>query len=346
MMKKSLLITIDWPPQRGGVANYLWNIYSRLPKQSVVVLGESLPAGKLAWLKIYFVAAKIIPAERIESVHISHILPMGYVAWMIKKIFGLPYIVYLHGMDILLARKSLWKKWWAKKILQGAYLVVANSRFTADEAIKAGAEEGKIEIVYPCPNFSIPQMAANFTNTDKNIILSVGRLVERKGFDKVIEAMPEILRDAPDAEYQIVGDGPYAAELMKLAKKLGVGDRVKFFPNINDAELPEFYKNCRIFAMPARKIDADTEGFGIVYLEAALFGKPSVAGNVGGAPEAVLNNQTGLIINPESPEEIARAIIKLLKDGDLCRAFGEEARARAEREFRWEAQIDYFKDLL
>ncbi|MEK7211340.1 MAG: glycosyltransferase family 4 protein, partial [Patescibacteria group bacterium] len=137
----------------------------------------------------------------------------------------------------------------------------------------------------------------------------------------------------------IVGDGPYAVGLKQLAEKSGVGGRVKFFHNISDADLPEFYRNCKIFVMPSRQIGGDVEGFGIVYLEAALFGKPSVVGNVGGAPEAVLNNQTGLTVNPESPSEIAASIVKLLKDDNLRQTFGRAAKGRAEKEFNWNNQL-------
>lgn len=359
-MRKNLLITLDWPPSRGGVANYLWNVYSRLPRDFSVILAPPLGRGGASpsvvregelcvyrreflgvfwpkWLRVYFEALKIVRSEKIEAIHLSHILPIGYVAWMIRKVYGLPYVVYLHGMDIMLAQKSVWKKWWAKKILRGADLIITNSEFTADEAVKAGAQNQKIEILYPCPNIIAVEETVP---TEKNIILSVGRLVPRKGFDKVIEAMPEILRAVPDAEYQIIGDGPYAAGLKQLAEKLGVSERVKFFHSISDADLPEFYKNCKIFTMPARRIGGDVEGFGIVYLEAALFGKPSVAGNVGGAPEAVLNNQTGLTVDPESSSEISEAIIKLLKDENLRQNLGRAARERVLTEFTWEKQIN------
>lgn len=384
-MKKSLLITLDWPPSRGGVANYLWNIYSRLPRDFGVILtnidvpsaepthlkksppgfpaessGDGLILAPLGgdsgaekgpktyrrellgslwpkWLRAYFEAIKIVRAEKIEAVHLSHILPVGYIAWMFKKVYGIPYVVYLHGMDIMLAQKSPWKKIWAKNILRNADLIIANSKFTAGEAVKAGAQNKKIEILYPCPNI-VP--SGEDAPAEKNIILSVGRLVPRKGFDKVIEAMPEILRAGPNVEYQIVGDGPYATELKQSAEKLGVGGQVKFFHNISDADLPEFYKNCKMFAMPAREIRGDVEGFGIVYLEAASFGKPSIAGNTGGAPEAVLNNQTGLTVNPESRAEIADAIIKLLKDENLRANLGKAARERVLTEFTWEKQIN------
>ena len=353
-MKKSLLITLDWPPNRGGVANYLWNVYSRLPRDFSVILaplgGDSgLNNGPRVyrrellgpiwpkWLRAYFEALKIIKAEKIEAVHISHILPVGYVAWMIKKVLGIPYVVYLHGMDIMLAQKSPWKKYWVKKILREADLIIANSKFTAEEAIKAGAQNQKIDILYPCPNIVA---AGEISLPGKNIILSVGRLVPRKGFDKVIEALPEILRAVPDVEYQVAGDGSYDAALKQLAEKLGVGEQVKFFHNISDAGLPEFYKGCKMFAMPAREIRGDVEGFGIVYLEAASFGKPSVAGNTGGSPEAVLNNQTGFTVNPESPTEIAEAIAKLLKDENLRTNLGKAARERVLSEFTWERQIN------
>ena len=335
-MKKILLLTPDYPPNRGGVANYLWNIYSRLPRESVVVLSEKL-SGKIwpRWLPAYFEAVKTIRAEKIESVHISHILPMGYVVWMIKKVFGIPYVVYLHGMDILLAQKSWWKKMWAKKILLEADLVIANSEFTRKEAQKI--VDRKIEIVYPCPNISA---SPEITHDKTNIILSVGRLVARKGFDKVIEAMPKVLREIPEAKYFIVGGGPDAERLKSLTKNLQLDDKVIFYDNVVDGQLPDLYRQCDIFVMPCRQIGADVEGFGIVYLEAALFGKPSVAGRSGGVPEAVLDGKTGIVVNPDNVDEIAAAIIKLLKDDNFRRQLGEAAKNRVQNEFTWEKQIE------
>jgi phosphatidylinositol alpha-1,6-mannosyltransferase len=156
--------------------------------------------------------------------------------------------------------------------------------------------------------------------------------------------MPKFLREIPAARYFIVGGGPDAERLKLLTKNLQLNGKVVFYDNVVDGQLPDFYRQCDLFVMPCRQIGADVEGFGIVYLEAALFGKPSVAGRSGGAPEAVSDGKTGIVVDPESTDEIADAIIKLLKDDNLRWQMGEAARERATDEFTWEKQINKIID--
>lgn len=277
---------------------------------------------------------------------VSHVLPMGYVALIFKKIFSIHYIVFTHGMDILIPQQNKWKKFWVKKILKNANLVVSNSGFTRDEILKLGVKKQKTEVIYPCPNPNIKNLEFPKKLSDKKIILSVGRLVERKGVDKVIEAMPEILKEVPNLVYMIIGNGPHKEKLLELKEKNKLGNSVIFVSDVKDKEMHVYYGMSDVFVMPARKINGDVEGFGIVYLEAALFGKPSVAGKDGGAPEAVLDNETGFIIDGNNIDEISKIIKKLLKDEELCRKMGERARQRVLQEFRYEKQVEKLKKIL
>lgn len=345
---KFLLITLEYPPMVGGVANYLKDVSRVLGKDNCLVYGPCILARFFwpKWLPSMLRARKIIREQKIDLTLVSHILPIGYLALFYKKIFGIPYIVFTHGMDILMPQKSEWKMFWVKKIIKNARGIVANSEFTRVEIIKLGAKKEKTAVVYPCPNQNIKILRFKGGFNGKKVILTVGRLVKRKGIDKVIEAMPAILKEVPEAVYFVVGRGHYKNELLKLKNKLNLGDKVIFTENARDEELNFFYASSDIFVMPSRRIGGDVEGFGIVYLEAALFGKPSVAGNVGGAPEAVLDGKTGLIANPENSEAIAKSIIKLLKDDKLRVQMGEAAKNRVLNEFVFEKQMEKMKHLI
>lgn len=346
---KFLLITLEFPPDKGGVANYLAGICGEL-KDVVVLKPKQFRFFWPKWIKTIIQVLQIKHSQKIDMIMLSHILPVGYVALIFKKFFNIPYIVFTHGMDVLVPQTSGWKKFWLKNILKNANFVVANSEFTQSAILNLiGDTENKktkTEIIYPCPNPNIKILEFPKKLSDKKIILSVGRLVERKGFDKVIEAMPEILKEAPNLVYMIIGDGHYKEKLLELKEKNKLGNNVVFISGVNDKELHVYYGMSDIFIMPARKIDGDVEGFGIVYLEAALFGKPSIAGCDGGSPEAVLDNETGFIVDGNNVDEISKSIIKLLKDEDLRKRMGEAARKRVLDEFRWEKQVGKLKKIL
>ena len=370
-MKKLLLITIDFPPQTGGVANYLANFSKNLSADNLFVLAnkheysqhfdgqqpykiirENLYYKYLwpKWLKTFALAKKIIKKEKIEQLIISHILPMGYLALMLK----LPFIVILHGYDIMNAQKSSWKKYWAIKILAQAKHIIVNSHHTQNQVLNLGINQNKITIVYPCPNIKPEQLNEHEKQTIKNeldlhhkkILLSVGRLVTRKGFDKVIETLPEVIKQIPNLIYIIVGNGPDKGRLEKLAEDLKVRGNLIITEDIPNSNLPAFYDLADIFIMPARQIDEDVEGFGIVYLEANLFGKPVIAGKSGGVEDAVIDNQTGILVNPENVQEIVQTILKLFSEPELANKLGVQGKERVLREFQWLIQIEKIKNIL
>jgi phosphatidylinositol alpha-1,6-mannosyltransferase len=370
-MKKSLLITIDYPPKTGGVANYLSNLSLNLPYEKIVVLTDKNVGQKMHqeikyqlykehlyykffwphWLKSYFIAKKVIAQEKIEQIIISHVIPMGYIALMLK----LPFFVILHGYDITLAKKSVWKKYWLKKILKAAKHIIVNSNFTKNEVLGVGISEAKITIVNPCPNFqkmiineSERQSVKNELDLHhKKILLSVGRLIPRKGFDKVIEALPQVIKQIPNLVYLIVGKGPDRVRLEKLAEKLNVLSNITIVEDVPDSNLPVYYDLANIFIMTSRiENKTDVEGFGIVYLEANLLGKPVIAGKSGGVEDAVIDNQTGILVNPNDVNAIAIAIIKLFTDQNLANTLGVQGKERVLNEFCWSKQIAKIENLL
>jgi phosphatidylinositol alpha-1,6-mannosyltransferase len=184
--------------------------------------------------------------------------------------------------------------------------------------------------------------------TDRPVVVCVSRLVPRKGQDTLILAMPRILRELPDAVLLIVGGGPYSDELKRLAVRTGVDASVRFTGAVPWAELPAHYGAGDVFAMPCRtrRGGLDVEGLGIVYLEASATGLPVVAGDSGGAPDAVLEGETGWVVRGGSPEQAADRIVTLLGDPGLRRRMGERGRLWVEEAWRWDHLAERLKTLL
>lgn len=375
-MKKVLIATIEFPPQKGGIANYLAGLVEALPRGEIVVLAPhhrstadfdshkeykiyrknlitKLPLVWPKWLPMVWHLWRVARREKVDVILVGQVLPVGTAAFLVKKIFGIPYFVSCHGMDILIPQKSPRKKKLLKKNLEQADGIIANSQFTKNELIKIGILENKISIIYPCPvkaMITVPskveKVRKKYSLENKKVILTVGRLVERKGHDKVIEAMAKILERVPNAMYVIVGNGPEKEKLQVLSYKLRVKDKVIFAGEISDNELVAFYELCDVFIMVPRQIGGDVEGFGTVFLEANQFGKPVVASKSGGVAEAVVDGITGLLVDGENTDQIAEAAVKLLFDNSLAKKLGEQGRKRVEKEFQWEIQVGKLNKLL
>jgi phosphatidylinositol alpha-1,6-mannosyltransferase len=176
----------------------------------------------------------------------------------------------------------------------------------------------------------------------------VGRLVHRKGQDHLIEAMPAVLERVPNAHLLLVGQGPYREHLQKLVKKFGLEASVTFIGRIQYADLPQYICVGDIFAMPSRSrlMGLEVEGLGIVYLEASSCGLPVLAGSSGGAPDAVVQNETGLVVNGTDNKQIAAAAVDLLVNIDVAKRMGAVGRQWIIDKWRWEIWSKDFEDLL
>lgn len=369
-MKRTMLVTLDFPPMVGGVASYWANLSRLMPSDNFFVLAEesdssldldvnqsfliyrrSLLSHRRwlwpKWLPLFWEMFRLARHLRIQKFIVAHVLPTGTAALILKKILRLPYVVSIHGLDIAWAQKNQRKKWLAKLIFRNAEAVIVNSDFTRRELYRLGAVAAdKVHLVYPCPNVSAAtatvsrvEFLKKYNLENKKFILTVGRLIERKGQEKVIEALPRVLSAAPDAVYLIVGQGPKLGELREKVKERKLDRQVKFFSDILDSELPAFYQNAALFVMPSRQLEnGDVEGFGIVYLEANFYGLPVIAGRSGGAAEAVEQGVNGLLVDPANVNDIAQAIISLLTNENRARELGERGRRRVMERFTWPEQ--------
>jgi phosphatidylinositol alpha-1,6-mannosyltransferase len=205
-----------------------------------------------------------------------------------------------------------------------------------------------IDATHFSPQSSAIELRHSLGLANKKVIVSVGRLVHRKGQDSLISALPEILQHHPNAHILMVGEGPYRSHLENLVAKLDVESSITFIGRIQYADLPRYICTGDIFAMPSRSRLAglEVEGLGIVYLEASACGLPVIAGKSGGAPDAVVEGETGITVDGSNPSQIARAVISLFDDPIKAREMGARGREWIISDWRWEIWATKFAELL
>ena len=282
--------------------------------------------------------------RRFEAIHAIRALPEGLVAWAVARLTFRPVIVYAHGEEL-----TGWGRGAKYQVmcftLRHANKVVANSDNTRDELLRMGVDPEKITIIYPGVDIHRFRPGLPFDDLRQSIgwkegqklVLSVGRLSRRKGFDMVIRCLPLLLQRNLDVHYILIGIGEDHDYLTTLAAELDVSEHVHLLGHVSPEDLPRWYNACDVFAMPNRDIDGDTEGFGMVYLEAAACGKPAIAGMAGGTGNAVIDATTGLRVDAERLQDIAAALERLLTDREYASRLGRQGYARAVADFSWEA---------
>ncbi len=371
-MDKTLLFTIDFPPNIGGVANYYFEIYKHLPQDKIFVLTQKTDKrtngnsniyrdGLISylpiwpkWLPAILALYKTVKKEKIKTVLVGQVLPLGTITFILSRILNIEYIVSTHGLDILESQKTKRKKLLTKIILKNSKKIITNSNFTKKEIEKIGVNDNKIKMLYPCPHIKPPakdkvkkELEEKYSLKNKKIILSVGRIVERKGFDMTIRSMKSVKGAVDNAIYVIAGsDSGYEKKIKKLIKDSNCGSDIVIINNPTNDELAALYDLCSLFIMPSRKIGSDVEGFGIVFLEANSFNKPVIGGKSGGVSDAIIDNKTGLLVDPLNIDEISGAIIRLIKDPEMRDCLGRNGKNRVDNEFTWNSQVKKLQDFL
>jgi phosphatidylinositol alpha-1,6-mannosyltransferase len=267
----------------------------------------------------------------------------GIGALLLQITRGVPYLLMIHGEELTgCAAERTWfrpRRRLLDLALRHAAAIVCNADHTRELAVLAGIAPSRLHVIRPGLDLD------EFTDPDggsfrpqPGMLLMVGRLWQaHKGFDTAIAALPRVLDRCPHASLMIVGPGD-PAPLRALARTHGVEGRVRFEGEVARSRLLELYRECTVFVMPGRTVDGTAEGFGLVYLEAAAFGRPAVAGRAGGAGEAVLDGETGLVVDGEDVTAVAEAVIVLLEDPAYADRLGRAARERVFRDFDSSAQ--------
>ena len=376
--KKILLVTNDFGPRTGGIETFVIGLLERITGHEVTVFtsqqGETSEYDQ-QWLDKFGVRVirdrskillpswrvtravkKVVASHNIEIVVFGAAAPLALMSSALRKSGVKKIIALTHGHEV----------WWAKifpfnlaikRIGKGVDHLTYLGEFTRQAISKALTDKSAKEMVKIAPGIDtahfIPQpdgmqKRKELGLQDKKIIISVGRLVHRKGQDKLIEAMPEVLRKIPNAHLLIVGEGPYKNHLEKLVNKLSLKENITFAGRIMYDRLPSYLSAADLFAMPSRSrfFGLEVEGLGIVYLEASACGIPVVAGNSGGAPDAVLEGVTGFCVDGTNVAEIASAVIEICSDAERASHMGAAGRNWIVDQWRWDIWSKEFNELL
>ncbi|MCK4540359.1 glycosyltransferase family 4 protein [Candidatus Parcubacteria bacterium] len=348
---KTLLFTIEYPPFKGGVSNYYGNLVKYWPeKNNITVLNNNsgiLLSGKIwpKWLLAFWQFVKINKQEKFNHVIVGQLLPLGIILYIYSIFNKISYSVIIHGMDMNYALRRSRKRIISFKILKKARHIFCANSYTAELVKDFISQENhsKVKVVNPGVDINInfdkyqnEKVLKKYNLQDKIVLFTISRLVKRKGQDRVIEALKKIYMVNSNIHYFIAGIGEDEKYLEKIA---GICPNIHFLGLLGDDEKWQWLKSSDIFIMPARDIKGDFEGFGIVYLEAALASLPVIGGNVGGVSDAIVDGETGLLIDPQNVDDIAGAILKLAQDEELRKKMGAQGRKRAIRDFEWSKQI-------
>ena len=376
--KKILLITNDFGPRTGGIETFIIGLLERITGHSVTVFTsrqKDTTAYDQEWLSKHGVkiirdrskvllpsvrvtrtTKKIVSEQNIDVVIFGAAAPLGLMGAALRKAGVRKIVALTHGHEV----------WWAKIFpfnlalryigssvdhltYLGEFTRKAISKALTDKSANAMRKIAPgINTSHFIPQSNSVQDRIELGFNEKKIIISVGRLVHRKGQDKLIESMPAVLKRIPNAHLVLVGEGPYLQHLEKLTDKLSLRNHVTFAGRILYDELPKYLSAADLFAMPSRSrfFGLEVEGLGIVYLEASACGIPVVAGKSGGAPDAVIEGVTGLCVDGTNADQIASAVIEICSDAARASHMGAAGRNWIVDQWRWEIWSKEFNSLL
>jgi phosphatidyl-myo-inositol dimannoside synthase len=375
---KILCITNDFGPRAGGIETFVIGLIERLPKNSVIVYTAS-QAGSVtfdqAWLRDYGVEVirdkskillptfrvgrnvqKLVTERQITRVFFGAAAPLALLSQGLRRA-GVTRVVSLtHGHEVW------WAKIWpftmaVKRIGRGVDVLTYLGEFTREKIAHALDSRDQVKMIRIAPGIDTHHFAphkgakilrAELGLSDKSVIVCVGRLVHRKGQDVLINAMPEILKTIPNAHILFVGEGPYKESLERDVARLALQECVSFVGRVQYADLPRYMCVGDIFAMPSRSRLAglEVEGLGIVYLEASACGLAVIGGVSGGAPDAVLQGETGFSVDGTSAHAVAQGVTALLSDKKLAERLGARGRQWVIEEWQWDSWSERFNQLL
>lgn len=364
-----LEITNDFPPTLGGIENYVYSLTRRWDPDRLTVLTRWTPrceefdstlefdvirepVGTLLPTKqVLRKSATIIEERSIDVIHFATPLPLGLMGPKLLRSHGIPYAVTVNGAEFVLPASLPIGRHMLKRAMTDAAVVLPYSAFLKREVQKVFPSGPAIESVPPGidPERFPENLESSFRSPSGGpLVVSAGRLVARKGSLQLLEAFAQVLVRFPDAHLLFVGDGPELKRLRRLTVQKNHEGSVTFVGSQPWELVPGFLASGDIFALPVRERfgGLETEGFGIVFLEAAAAGLPSIGGNVGGVPDAIVDGETGLLVDGRDPNSIAQALLRLLDDPQEGRRLGKAGRERVMNEFTWDHFFTRFKEAL
>ncbi len=373
-MMKLLIISAEFPPLIGGIATFGYSLAKGLREMGydveVVTSVGSSGSERLDGMRVVRTPnifnrrfLKIVPlfcaslwsciSRRPGKLILMTCGHEGLVGRVLRILFDSQYLVVVHGSEILQLENRKMLGWLATKVFTGAEMVVANSNYTRELLASVEVPSEKIIVVNPPidldgydEGIDTAFVREKYALTGKRVILTVGRLVKRKGYKEVVEVLAQSKVAYPDLVYVLVGDGECRKELECLISSYGLWDRVRMTGAVSHTELQQLYKLCEIFITPSHEVNGDVEGFGIALLEAGVFSKPVIAGRSGGVEDAVVDWETGLLVNPHNVEDIKQKLHLLLEDRGLRGRLGRNGRDRVVRQFGLRKQSERLEHIL
>lgn len=373
-MPSILLVTNDFGPRAGGIETFVVGLLERIPRGHVTVYTSRQDGSEHydhEWLDRYGVQVirdssrillptprvisrlrAIIKAEEIETVWFGAAAPLGLSARWLRGAGVTRILALSHGHELWWSKLPPFS--WAMREIGrhcdyitylGEYTRRALARTIPEDRLVRIAPGIDTEHFYPRES---EDLRLSYQFGSRPIIISVGRLVHRKGQDRLIQALPKIVAEIPDALLVLVGEGPYRQKLEELAHELHVEESVHFLGRIQYTDLPRYISMGDLFAMPSRDrlFGLEVEGLGIVYLEASSCGLPIIVGDSGGAPDALQNGETGFLVDGNDVADISEKILTLLHDSKLREEFGARGRQWAQQEWDWTHWSSKFNSLL
>jgi phosphatidylinositol alpha-1,6-mannosyltransferase len=375
--EKVLFITNDFGPRAGGIETFIIGLIERRAFASTIVYTsaqENSQEYDANWERKFGVKvvrdssrillptpkvarriSKLVKTENIKTVAFGAAAPLGLLAHSIKRAGIVRIVALTHGHEV----------WWARvfpfnllmrRIGRGVDSLTYLGEYTHQMISRALDQRAKLAMVKIAPGIDTQHfrprnsedLRKSLNLAEKKVIVCVARLVHRKGQDRLIEAMPQILRSIPNAHLLIVGEGPYRQHLVKRVDQLEIKEDVTFVGRIGYEQLPEYICVGDLFAMPSRSRfwGLEVEGLGISYLEASACGLPVIAGASGGAPDAVDEGKSGVVVSGVDNDAIAKAVIQFLNDPETSKTIGHYGRNWVVEKWRWEIWSEAFEQLL
>tara|TARA_Y100000310_G_C20674083_1_gene811908 strand:- start:307 stop:1512 length:1206 start_codon:yes stop_codon:yes gene_type:complete len=298
----------------------------------------------------YMAIKRIVKKEKIDAIHAHWIVPQGYLAAKIKKKYNIPFIVTAHAGDVFPLKKEFFRKRAIKALKQCNFCTV-NSKATKQAVLN----------VFEVPNIEIIPMGVDLSKfsskkVDKRIkkkygiegefLLFVGRLAEKKGIIHLLEAMPVVIKSFPKVKLLIIGDGVLREELENRMLALNIEKNVTFTGKMSNEQLPGFYATADIFVGPSIITDSgDTEGLGVVFLEALASGTVVIGSNVGGIPDIIEDGKSGFLVPQKDSKVLSEKIIALLKNSQLRKDFVNYGKNHIKKNFSWDSVSEKFNEL-
>ncbi len=369
-MKKILMISLEFPPMVGGIASYVKALGDALKSQVTLLVPPHKEAAsgdarrqyhvirrpflwpKIVWprwTRLLWHTLRARKKIQADMIYVHHILPEGTVAYVVKLVTRTPFVIFSHGTDVAMCAATPWKRKLVSRIGRASEQIVVNSDSLKGRLLERFPEfKEKITVVYPCPDQffldrpnpeSVNALRASLALEGKKVILSVGRLIDGKGFPHLLRMMPEIVRRVPNAVWLVIGDGPKRPVFLRFVEEKRLAGAVRYLGSIPHAELPIYYGLADTFALLTHPDNGLEEGLGLVFLEAAAAGVPSVAGRSGGVPEAVIHGETGFVVDTFQEKQVIEAIVAFLTNPGFAKDMGQVARERIQADFQTEHQI-------